>query len=106
MAARSALLTGPSTALPSYEASSDDIVIHVCDDSRQIRRDFTCSQKKLTQGMGYFGTHFPESTPTEDIDISVHCDVEIFHWLLQYLYGLNPVLGRTLASAPLCTRFE
>ena len=35
--------------------------------------------------MKYFEKYLVGSTTIEDIDISVHCDVEIFEWLMKYL---------------------
>lgn len=35
--------------------------------------------------MKYFEKHLKASESTEDIDISVHCDVLIFEWLLNYI---------------------
>ncbi|XP_055701807.1 SANT and BTB domain regulator of class switch recombination [Phlebotomus papatasi] len=61
-----------------------EIVIHVCDEVKNISRDFTCPQKLLVSKMGYF----PEVTAgqrLEDMDISVHCDIQIFEWLMKWV---------------------
>ena len=39
----------------------------------------------LITHMKYFEKYLTESTSVEDIDISVHCDVKIFDWLMRYL---------------------
>lgn len=35
--------------------------------------------------MKYFEKYLTEATSVEDIDISVHCDIKIFEWLMKYL---------------------
>ena len=67
---------------------SDDnnlIVIHVCDENRGINRDFTCRKDVLLSEMAYFRSYLNGSESCEDIDISVHCDIQIFQWLIKYL---------------------
>lgn len=39
----------------------------------------------LLKYMKYFEKHLKATESTEDIDISVHCDVVIFEWLLNYI---------------------
>lgn len=39
----------------------------------------------LLKHMKYFEKHLKATEPTEDIDISVHWDVVIFEWLLNYI---------------------
>lgn len=62
------------------------IVIHVFDENRNINKDFSCEKDLLTQNMKYFDKYLTDSTSVEDIDISVHCDIKIFEWLMQYLH--------------------
>jgi hypothetical protein len=55
--------------------------------SRQVTRDFCCKRDILVQHMKYFETFLSENdNGYEDIDISVHCDVEIFEWLMTYIH--------------------
>ncbi|GAB5360126.1 hypothetical protein AAMO2058_000600500 [Amorphochlora amoebiformis] len=61
------------------------IVIHVCDEARNLKRDFSCSRQLLTNGMKYFRSYLTDESSTEDIDISVHCDVHVFQWLMNYI---------------------
>lgn len=35
--------------------------------------------------MKYFEKYLTEATSVDDIDISVHCDIKIFEWLMKYL---------------------
>eukprot|EP00466_Bigelowiella_natans_P003532 jgi/Bigna1/73241/fgenesh1_pg.23_\ len=67
------------------DKKDDIIVIHVCDEARGVNRDFHCKRRVLTRGMKYFRSYLSESASFEDIDISVHCDVHIFQWLMNYI---------------------
>jgi len=42
--------------------------------------------------MKYFEKHLKMTDSADDIDISVHCDIKIFEWLMSYLNDLNPNL--------------
>jgi hypothetical protein len=54
---------------------------------RQVTRDFCCKRDILVEHMKYFETFLAENdNGYEDIDISVHCDVEIFEWLMTYIH--------------------
>ena len=68
-------------------ARTDDvIVIHVCDDNRRINRDFYCSRELLLRHMAYFAPYLADERRFDEIDISVHCDVHIFEWLMEYIH--------------------
>ena len=36
--------------------------------------------------MKYFEVYLTDATSIDDIDISVHCDIKIFEWLIRYLH--------------------
>ena len=78
-----ALATTTSNQTPNGD---DVIVIHVCDDNRRINRDFYCSRELLLTHMAYFTPYLADERRFEDIDISVHCDVHIFEWLMEYIH--------------------
>ena len=59
-------------------------MIHVCDETRDAKKDFTCPQDLLLSQMGYF-RDITSGQSLEDVDISVHCDVTIFEWLMEWL---------------------
>ena len=40
--------------------------------------------------MKYFEKYLSDSKNLDDIDISVHCDVNIFDWLMRYVHKKNP----------------
>ncbi|EQC31786.1 hypothetical protein SDRG_10575 [Saprolegnia diclina VS20] len=69
----------------------ETIVIHVCDEFRKVNRDFTCNKALLLNNMRYFCAYLSDSGSSEDIDISVHCDVGIFEWLYNYVHAANGV---------------
>ena len=73
---------------PQQSAGVDDIVvIHVCDENRHISKDFCCKRDVLVKSMKYFENFLAENeNGYDDIDISVHCDVEIFEWLMAYIH--------------------
>lgn len=73
--------TAPAAAAPVNVAQSELIIIHVCDEARQINRDFACDRSVLLEEMKYFQSYLGgDSGSFDDIDISVHCDVHIFEW--------------------------
>lgn len=66
-------------------ATQEVIVIHVFDENRKVNKDFTCEKELLVTHMKYFEKYLTEATSVDDIDISVHCDIKIFEWLMKYL---------------------
>lgn len=49
-----------------------------------MSRDFVCPQKLLISKMGYFAD-VTAGQKLEDMDISVHCDLQIFEWLMKWV---------------------
>jgi hypothetical protein len=75
-----------TSAIRKPENERDDaIVIHVCDEARKVNKDFQCSKRLLLAEMKYFKTYLSGTSSYDDIDISVHCDVHIFDWLMKYI---------------------
>jgi len=72
--------------------SSQQIVIHVCDESKKLNKDFKCDRTLLLSNMKYFEKYLCDQKNIEDIDISVHCDVNIFDWLMKYIHKKVPKL--------------
>eukprot|EP00743_Colponemidia_sp_Colp-15_P010169 GILK01011172.1.p1 GENE.GILK01011172.1~~GILK01011172.1.p1 ORF type:complete len:738 (-),score=129.94 GILK01011172.1:1-2214(-) len=83
---------------PAATAVTDEhIVIHVCDEARKIQRDFVCPRDLLLSEMKYFSSYLSPGNDDsntgggggiqklEDVDISVHCDLHIFEWLMKYI---------------------
>ncbi|KAK9874424.1 hypothetical protein WA026_002768 [Henosepilachna vigintioctopunctata] len=69
---------------PDVEKSVSQVEIHVCDEVKNMKKDFYCNQKLLTDKMGYFA-EVTAGQKLEDMDISVHCDVGIFEWLMKWI---------------------
>ncbi|XP_068623398.1 SANT and BTB domain regulator of class switch recombination [Battus philenor] len=61
-----------------------DVEIHVCDEVKGLKKDFKCPQKLLVSKMGYFAD-VTAGQRLEDMDISVHCDIQIFDWLMRWV---------------------
>jgi hypothetical protein len=63
----------------------EDVVIRVCDEARNVTKTFTCKKSLLLSRMKYFRNYLTTNS-AYDIDISVHCDVLIFEWLMRYIH--------------------
>lgn len=51
-----------------------------------VKQDFHCPRDLLVQEMKYFAEYLStDAQRWEEVDISVHCDVQIFDWLMKYV---------------------
>ena len=69
------------------------ILIHVLDEARHERRDFTCDLRVLLKEMRYFKRHLDadvENKPNSSAEMSVHCDIPTFEWLVDDVEGRGP----------------
>ncbi|KAH8343221.1 hypothetical protein KR059_007004 [Drosophila kikkawai] len=66
------------------EKKEPEVVIHVCDEVKNTSKDFTCPQHLLVTKMGYFAD-VTAGQRLEEMDISVHCDILIFDWLMKWI---------------------
>jgi hypothetical protein len=60
----------------------------VKDDAKSKRKEFLCSRTVLVAHMKYF-EKFLSQTDFEnenEICITVHCDLEVFEWLMAYVH--------------------
>ncbi|KAL3271538.1 hypothetical protein HHI36_022015 [Cryptolaemus montrouzieri] len=71
-------------AKSTIEKTPSQVEIHVCDEVKNMKKDFYCNQKLLIEKMGYFA-EVTSGQKLEDMDISVHCDVGIFEWLMKWV---------------------
>lgn len=80
-----------STLLQNIERAnfSDSIMIHVIDDTKNEKRDFTFSRSLLVKYMKYFDKCLKKISDQDEIDISIHCDAVIFEWLLNYIFSME-----------------
>ncbi|XP_076767136.1 SANT and BTB domain regulator of class switch recombination [Xylocopa sonorina] len=65
-------------------STENEVEIHVCDEEKNIKQNFHCPQKLLIQKMRYFAD-VTAGQKLEEIDISVHCDIAIFDWLMKWV---------------------
>ncbi|XP_071497150.1 SANT and BTB domain regulator of class switch recombination-like [Diadema antillarum] len=80
-----------ATANQRVKAEGPNIVIHVCDEAKNVKRDFNCPRDLLVREMKYFAEYLSlEAQRWEEVDISVHCDVQIFEWLMRYVHRHIP----------------
>jgi len=84
--------------MPSFD-SVDQVIIHVCDETKGINRDFSCDRTKLLTEMKYFESYLGGNGNYDEIDISVHCDVQVFEWLIQYINLPNNPPSLNVGSA-------
>lgn len=81
----------------SKEENQNLVVIHVCDESRKLEKKFVCERSLLINKMTYFQKYLQagsdDEISEEEVDISVHCDILVFDWLMQYIQSkYNPTL--------------
>ncbi|XP_021066424.1 uncharacterized protein KIAA1841 homolog [Mus pahari] len=68
------------------EPEGPNMVIHVCDEAKSLKEDFICPRDLLISEMKYFAEYLSmDAQRWEEVDISVHCDVHIFNWLIKYV---------------------
>uniref|UniRef100_A0A4W2EJY0 SANT and BTB domain regulator of CSR n=1 Tax=Bos indicus x Bos taurus TaxID=30522 RepID=A0A4W2EJY0_BOBOX len=68
------------------ESEGPNMVIHVCDEAKNLKEDFICPRDLLISEMKYFAEYLSvDAQRWEEVDISVHCDVHIFNWLIKYV---------------------
>ena len=67
----------------------DKIMIHVIDDGKNQKKDFSFSRSLLVKYMKYFEKCLKKISDSDEIDISIHCDASIFEWLLNYIFALE-----------------
>ncbi len=63
----------------------DCVVINVNDEVRKIKKNFKCKWLLLLNHMHYFEQYLKDDASGDSLDISVHCDVKIFEWLIKYV---------------------
>ena len=65
---------------------------------RGTKKDFTCPQGVLMEKMAYF-KEITDGQHLDDVDISVHCDIKIFDWLMCWVKYDNIVDKPSLDSS-------
>merc|ERR1719295_269331 len=59
---------------------SSNVMIHVCDESRNLEKRFECNRKLLIEKMKYFHQYLncEDDEEEEEVDISIHLDILSF----------------------------
>ncbi|XP_017840657.2 uncharacterized protein KIAA1841 homolog [Drosophila busckii] len=81
---RKSLLLVKDSKHARQEKKEPEVIIHVCDEVKNTSRDFSCPQSLLVSKMGYFAD-VTAGQRLEEMDISVHCDIQIFDWLMKWI---------------------
>lgn len=80
-----------SKAVPSSPQQPHLVLIHVCDENKKVTQDFKCDRNLLLTHMKYFEKYLlSDQRNLDEIDISVHCDIVIFDWLMKYVHRQKP----------------
>ena len=62
-----------------------NFIFHVTCLNVVAKKDFTCPRDLIVEEMRYFADYLSTDVHVyDDVDISVHCDIGIFDWLMQY----------------------
>lgn len=61
------------------------VAINVSDEGRGQTVSFTCEAQLLVSSMAYFRAYLGPIPPGQDLEISVHCEIPIFDWLLKFI---------------------
>lgn len=77
--------SGGSVSSTTTVGSTRNVLIHVFDEYRKSTKDFVCRRDVLLANMKYFQAYLNQSNEHDEIDISVHCDVDVFEWLVAYM---------------------
>eukprot|EP01065_Artemidia_motanka_P013986 TRINITY_DN1791_c1_g1_i2.p1 TRINITY_DN1791_c1_g1~~TRINITY_DN1791_c1_g1_i2.p1 ORF type:complete len:857 (+),score=161.05 TRINITY_DN1791_c1_g1_i2:405-2975(+) len=79
--------------------SEDRVAIHVYDEVNGVSRDFIARRDALLNEMKYFRAYLTNDCSLDDLDISVHCDINIFRWLMEYVH--SPPHARPQIETPI-----
>eukprot|EP00756_Hemistasia_phaeocysticola_P007754 Hpha_TRINITY_DN14384_c0_g1::TRINITY_DN14384_c0_g1_i2::g.86698::m.86698 len=92
--------TYPEGGSGSGGGGEDRVLIHVFDEVNNASRDFIAKRDALLREMKYFRSHLTGDCALDDLDISVHCDIHIFRWLMEYIHSppqSRPKIETTIA---------
>lgn len=73
--------------------NKESVIIHVQDDWKNLKKNYICKKEVLLSEMKYFDTKLRLDEPSEDIDITVQCDLDVFEWLMKFIRKEKPVLN-------------
>ncbi|KAI8840154.1 hypothetical protein BJ741DRAFT_598090 [Chytriomyces cf. hyalinus JEL632] len=97
---------GSNSSLFKTDAKKKDVVIHVYDENRNAKRDFYCKQYLLLREMKFFSYLAERAATSNQVDIDVHCDIEVFEWLMMFITRQRPALEpRSVVSILISSNF-
>ncbi|KAJ3377171.1 hypothetical protein HDU92_008558 [Lobulomyces angularis] len=76
----------------NVDLSKQNIIIHVYDENKSAKRAFHCKRFLLVKEMEYFEIALANKLTQEVVEIDVHCDIDIFEWLMSFISRKSPVL--------------
>ena len=77
----------------THDSDSENVaIIHVIDEAKHRKQDFKCSISKLLKHMKYFEKSINGCEDKIGLDISVHCDLDTFEWLIKYIHLDRPIV--------------
>jgi hypothetical protein len=92
--------------LPRGEPNITAITAILRSFSNTAKKDFYCKQHILLREMKYFSEYLNDRTARNYVDIDVHCDIEVFEWLMSYITKQRPTLEpRTAISILISSHF-
>eukprot|EP00392_Amoebophrya_sp_AT5.2_P010108 g10161.t1 len=99
----------PNAAAVTTSGQSSKIAIYVFDETTGSSRNFHCRQDVLLQHMKYFCSYLQPPAVTgasgggntnnlQDVEISVHCDIGVFAWLVRYMENPGHQIAKMTAN--------
>lgn len=85
----------PLRGVSNDDHETDDIVmITVIDTAHKATKTYPCKRELLLTSMRYFQSILGNHGQPQ-VDLSIHCDISIFEWLLNYIHNptSNPLLN-------------
>jgi hypothetical protein len=67
------------------DLSKQNIIIHVYDENKSEKRAFHCKRNLLVREMMYFESALRTKIHHSVVEIDVHCDIQVFEWLMSYI---------------------
>ena len=67
--------------------------------SLAAKRDFFCQRALLLRQMTYFTAYLQTRASDPTVEIDVHCDIEVFEWLMSYISRKRPLFGKRLGTS-------
>jgi hypothetical protein len=78
--------TADRVRTPGPAMKPTEVIIHVYDESKNVKRDFHCKKAVILREMKYFAPIIIQADQSSDgfLDIDVHSDVQVFEALVDF----------------------